>query len=408
MTIRTTERRRGRQFAAALDSVPIADLQLLSLARLASSLGGTASIAGPGDEFRGALRLRLLAVGATTGVGVARPARVAAVPWRRRLVAAGAVLSIATGGVAATAVASTHAIPGDRLYEIKRMVEDVQLALATSDLAKGERYLAIASTRMSEVQALLRRDAGQVDDPVVVQELRDTLSDMSDAIASGSERFFSVFHRTANAAVLTPLEDFLNQRAGTLTDVRALLPAEVLPKQESLMGELRGIAAQVATVTGRTVPTLDPAAHAAALSVGPTVVEHASRGRMDRDALSKLATPAVNSVDDAVSEARRDAASAASAPQQPQRQAEVERNVRHLIEVDLLDPQGQTGIGTADGSDSAVPAVRPGSGRTVDGIGLLGLVPLGDTSIDTVVPGSLTEGLASARLDKKDARLRVD
>lgn len=418
--MRPTERRHVRQFASALETASSGEGQLLPLARLATSLSGGAALVGPSDDFRLALRQRLLAVGAVSNTRPAsRPTEAAA--WRRRLVAAGAVLTIATGGIAATAVASTHALPGDRLYEVKRAVEDVQLALATSDLAKGERYLTIASTRLGEVQELLRRNAGQTDNPVVVQELRSTLSDMSEAIAAGSERFFAAFSHTTNAAVLVPLSDFVNRRVAALTDVGALLPAELLPKQDSLLGELRGIAARVATATGRPV-TVDRTTHTAL--VRPAEPVRASRSHAEREQLSKFSlTPTVHTVDATVDEARRDAEAATTKNRAPQGQTEVERNVRHLVDVDLLDPAGNPSIdgmpADSDGNDSQAQdfmesadtwrSTYVGSGSS-SGMALLGLLPLPSDSIDAGVPGSLTASLdfTDARLGGKYAHLRAD
>ncbi len=304
VTVRPSERHGSRQFAAALECAAPADARMLTLARFANGLSGAGAIVGPNADFRDVLRRRLLAVGVTPA---ARPSAIA--PWRRRLVAAGAVLTISTGGIAATAVASTHALPGDRLYEVKRAVEDVQLALAEGDRAKGERYLSIAATRLSEVQALLRKNAGQSADPLLVQELRDTLSDMSDALAAASNRLFDAFSHGSDAKVLAPLEEFVTRRSGTLDAVRALLPSELLPKQDSLIGQVQGIAAQVASATGRPVPaSLDRTVHAVPLrpAAAPAPVARASRSEADRDDLSRWTSHTVRSVDEAVAAARQE------------------------------------------------------------------------------------------------------
>src|SRR5262245_58463163 len=105
------DRQRGREFAAVLDKVAVADLSMAPWTRVATALSTVGGVVvGPSDEFRLALRQRLLAVGAVAPATVPLPT---AAPWRRRLVAAGAVVAISTGGVAATAVASEHALPGD-------------------------------------------------------------------------------------------------------------------------------------------------------------------------------------------------------------------------------------------------------------------------------------------------------
>ncbi|HEX3826101.1 MAG TPA: DUF5667 domain-containing protein [Sporichthyaceae bacterium] len=416
MTVRPAERRGSRQFAAALESAVPADAQAMMLARLAGGLSAAGAIVGPNADFRDLLRRRLLAVGVTP---LARPSAIA--PWRRRLVAAGAVLTLSTGGIAATAVASTHALPGERLYEVKRAVEDVQLALANGDRAKGEQYLSIAGNRLSEVQALLRKNAGQSADPVLVQELRDTLSDMSDALAAGSNRLFAAFDHAADAKVLAPLEEFVARRSATLDAVRALLPAELLPKQDSLIGQVQGIAARVASATGGSVPaaSLDRTVHAVPLraAAAPAPAARASRSGSDRDDLNGWTSHTVRSVDDAVAAAGQGAHTAAAAqqPRAPRHQSEFERNVRHLVDSEVLDPTGQPSVEMASGdvapdyTDGSVHST-PAASAAGNGSWLLGLLPLPDSSIDAMIPGSLTSGLdfSLARLGGHYTHLQSD
>jgi hypothetical protein len=396
------DRQRAREFAAVLDKVAVADLSMAPWTRVATALSAAGGVVvGPSDEFRLALRQRLLAVGAVAPA-TAVPT---AAPWRRRLVAASTVVAIATGGAAATAVASEHALPGDRLYDVKRAVENVQLALAHSDLAKGERYLAIASTRLGEVQALLRESNGQTSDPVLIQELRDTMSAMSDALAAGSERFFDVFNRTADATVLAPLEHFLVQRSGMLDEVRPLLPAELWQNQDTLVVEMDTIAARVATVTGHSVAGISaPPAEAVPLAT----VSHASRSAT-RDPLRASVSKAVRDIDKAVAEARRNAEAAAKPQPKSEQQVEVERNVSNLVNIDLFG-NGQASVGSIPGGVGQrqtvnTTALEPTTAATR----LFGLLPLPD-SYRTAVPGSLSASLdfSDSRAGSKFAHMHVE
>jgi hypothetical protein len=387
------ERRQSRQFALALEAAVAGDAQFLLLRNVAAGLAGAGAIIAPSAEFSDALRVRLLN---TAPAAVARPTTA---HWRRRLVAAGAVLTISTGGVAATAVASTHALPGDRLYEVKRAVEGVQLALANGDRAKGDQYLSIAATRLSEVQALLARDGSQSADPVVVQELRDTLSDMSDALASGSNHLFAAFGHYQDPKVLAPLADFVDHRTTTLNEMRALLPVELLPKQDSLIGEVQSIAARVASATGTPAPAVDRTVQTTPLNPAPAAAR-ASRSDADREDLSHLTDPTVNSVDDAVASARENAKSASAKHSQRshREQTDVERDVRSLVDTDLFDPAARPSLASSSDdpadSDSAGPLrPTPAGMSSAGGSFLLGLLPLPDDSIDTMIPGSLTAGL---------------
>jgi hypothetical protein len=119
----------------------------------------------PSDAFRTALRQRLMETAAAEGIGdTARspePARAEEVytprwaPRRSRaklFVAGGAMAGVlAISGVAA---ASTSAVPGDSLYDVKRSTEQAQIALAGSGVNSGQLYLQFARTRMSEAQAV--------------------------------------------------------------------------------------------------------------------------------------------------------------------------------------------------------------------------------------------------------------
>lgn len=422
VTVRPHDLRHARRFAAALEGGGH-DVALLQLATLAGAIGPSLTVSAPGDDFRLALRNRLLAVGA---VGVTpAPAFVPAVPWRRRLVAASAVLAITTGGVAATAVASTDALPGDRLYQIKRAVEQVQLALAGSELDKAKRYLAIASERLSEVRTLLARNPAAADDPALVQELRDTLSAASASLAEGAERFFALFRQTADAAVLAPLERFLAERTSLMSEIRGVLPIELLPKQDSLIGELEVIAARVATVTGRAVPAtaLAPAVASQAITAErPAPVKRATRSQAaSRAEITDLGVDrTVHNIDKQLEEARAKAEkdAAAAAAEQEKQHAKMQKDFSKLVEVDLMGDKGSASVGAVEGlgaqKDSSVssePVRGSGAGSSSGASSMLmSLLPLPDYSINAPLPGSLTASLdfSADRLGGKRAHLRAD
>lgn len=92
---------------------------------------------------------------ATTGRGKLLPAVTA-----RRARARGAILvGIAAGAIAVSGIsaASENAVPGDALYGMKRSTERAQLALASSDISRGQLFLDFARTRVDEA-AKLRGD----------------------------------------------------------------------------------------------------------------------------------------------------------------------------------------------------------------------------------------------------------
>lgn len=63
---------------------------------------------------------------------------------------------------------SGRAVPGDSLYSLKRASENVQLSMTTGDAARGRAYLALASTRSTEVAELVPPAAGLGSGPVTV------------------------------------------------------------------------------------------------------------------------------------------------------------------------------------------------------------------------------------------------
>jgi hypothetical protein len=126
--------------------------------------------AAPTTTFRNDLRAQLLATAVREGIGsTAKPEpkagrkfgkpRMAGINPRPR--ARGAiVVGIAAGTLALSgvSVASGEAIPGDALYGMKRSTERAQLALAGSDLTRGQLHLDFARTRLQEAYQL-RADA---------------------------------------------------------------------------------------------------------------------------------------------------------------------------------------------------------------------------------------------------------
>jgi hypothetical protein len=136
-------------------------------------------------EFRDGLRAMLLATIEREGIGVTavaaesetetakrrtrvvggalrRPGGVRP-PMARRTKARGAiVIGLAAGTLALSGMsaASGDAIPGDPLYSVKRSTERAQLALAGSDISRGQLYLEFARTRLDEARAVQSDPSG--------------------------------------------------------------------------------------------------------------------------------------------------------------------------------------------------------------------------------------------------------
>jgi hypothetical protein len=176
------DRRSAERFAELLDegdggprhSRQPADEELAGLVTLGHRLSAAGPTAHVEPEFRVGLRAMLVAAAERDGIGVTAT-RVeaetggghAAVrePRRslfgraagRRIRARGAiVIGVAAGALAVSGIsaASENATPGDALYGVKRSTEKAQLAMAGSDVTRGQLSLDFARNRLSEATAL--------------------------------------------------------------------------------------------------------------------------------------------------------------------------------------------------------------------------------------------------------------
>jgi hypothetical protein len=134
----------------------------------------------PGQAYRAELRAMLVATAEREGIGATavpdgaatvqlarpltrhratgrrqpiRPVEPSRRPGRRTIVIGVVAATMAVSGVAA---ASGGAMPGDPLYAVKRSTEQAQLALAGSDITRGQIYLNQARTRQAEASTVYR------------------------------------------------------------------------------------------------------------------------------------------------------------------------------------------------------------------------------------------------------------
>ncbi|WP_030490170.1 DUF5667 domain-containing protein [Micromonospora chokoriensis] len=173
-------RRRAERFAQLLDEANGArrhhvrsrvDGQLAPLVAVGQRLSVDPPAVEVDPDFRTGLRAMLLATAEREGLGttpaaVSKPAatttrgRLLPAVTARRARARGAILvGIAAGAIAVSGIsaASENAVPGDALYGMKRSTERAQLALASSDISRGQLFLDFARTRLGEA-AKLRGD----------------------------------------------------------------------------------------------------------------------------------------------------------------------------------------------------------------------------------------------------------
>jgi hypothetical protein len=186
------DRRSAERFAELLDentgggrhSHDPADEQLAELVAIGHTLTATRPEIQVDADFRVGLRAMLVATAerdasamapstigsATVGLSAA-PASDGGGGLRglilgrggRRIRARGAiVIGVAVGALAVSGIsaASENASPGDALYGVKRSTERAQLAMAGSDVTRGQLSLDFARTRLNEAAAMAGNAAG--------------------------------------------------------------------------------------------------------------------------------------------------------------------------------------------------------------------------------------------------------
>jgi uncharacterized membrane protein YgcG len=226
----------GELLQRALEEQPVDDAGIASLVAVVRGVEGLEQRGlAPRANFVAALRQRLLDEPA--GSDPARPDPAPAVlrfgRKARFLLAAAAVLLVLAGGLGAL---SRSALPGDRLYPVKQLIDRVVLELHRDPLGVGLTHLAQARAHVDEAEQLIvrardeaggtDRGAGPTDGGAAPTALDADLTSALDAAADSS---------TQGRTVL--LEAYRSlQQAGALTSL-ADYYAEVVPAVEALTAD---------------------------------------------------------------------------------------------------------------------------------------------------------------------------
>jgi hypothetical protein len=147
--------------------------------------------------------------------------------WRRRLLAAGVGVAVATGSVGGIAVASAGAQPGDPLYSAKKMFENIQLELSGSATDRGEQYLKLADTRLSEIDNLLARPDADVPGSPTAAYLTQGLNDLDTMVQDGGTLLVGQVRANGDQAALHALSDFLLTERQRVADLTWQLPSSL-------------------------------------------------------------------------------------------------------------------------------------------------------------------------------------
>ncbi|HEX6873221.1 MAG TPA: DUF5667 domain-containing protein [Micromonosporaceae bacterium] len=183
------DRRRAERFADLLAQPPghprhrRTDLdagltELVALAGQVGAIGRETATPAPDEEFRTGLRALVTATIQREGLG--RTASIDSDPAQaalagktqlvRQVPTPGTVrarLAILIGvlvalGLSGVSMASSNALPGNPLYQVKRSQERAQVALAGSDLSRGQLLLELARTRLNEARRVGEPHRGRV------------------------------------------------------------------------------------------------------------------------------------------------------------------------------------------------------------------------------------------------------
>jgi hypothetical protein len=168
------------------------DAELAPLVAIAADVSATPFAPEPNDEFKAGLRAMLIATAERDGIGVTADEKAAQAASRAAMSAntevvkqvrtpssgrarAAVIIGVMAGALLLSGVsaASSNALPGNPLYQVKRTNERAQLALAGSDVSRGKLYLDFAADRMHEATQ------------VGPDWLRQVFADMDDETLSG-------------------------------------------------------------------------------------------------------------------------------------------------------------------------------------------------------------------------------
>ncbi|SHN22067.1 DUF5667 domain-containing protein [Actinacidiphila paucisporea] len=168
----------------------------------------------------------------------------------RRLAVGGLTVGVAAGALGGVAAASTHALPGDTLYGLKRGMEDLKLDMASGDASRGKVYLDMASTRLQEARRLMDRGRGGHLDDESVSEVRKALSGMHQEAAEGHRLLSQAYQEDGSLQPIETLNSFAAAHRQGWTDLRGKLPGQLTDVSEQVSSVFDAIDQEVAPLQG--------------------------------------------------------------------------------------------------------------------------------------------------------------
>jgi hypothetical protein len=150
-------------------------------------------------------------------------------------------VAVATGSVGGIAIASASALPGDPLYNTKKMFENLQLSMSGSPTDQGRQYLKLADTRLTEIDDLLGRPDVDVPGSPTGQYLAQTLNELQSMISTGGQLLLGQVRADDDQTAVHALSDFLQTERQRVLDLVWQLPVTLQGRPAQIvavMGEL--------------------------------------------------------------------------------------------------------------------------------------------------------------------------
>ena len=150
-------------------------------------------------------------------------------PGHRRAALLGAAAAAALVALAGTGTfASQDALPGDPLYDVKRVAESTGYALTFGEQAKARRHLEQAQRRLDEVEGMVTRDqaaraSGAPADAADQELVRSTMQEFDSNANEGSRLLLA---DAADPAQVDDVREWATEQSARLSGLRSTMPAQ--------------------------------------------------------------------------------------------------------------------------------------------------------------------------------------
>lgn len=166
--------------------------------------------------------------------GASRPGRGG---LRRRMVMVGAAVLAAVLAFTGADLFSRDALPGDTFYAMKRLSESTGTALTFDDQDRAQRHLALATTRMNEVEQLVARGSASGATAPDAALVESAMREFDGSTGEGSRMLLTAGDPSGTAA-LGDLWAWAADQSARLSVLRSALPADSVDEADDSLALL--------------------------------------------------------------------------------------------------------------------------------------------------------------------------